>query len=235
MSCSRVARHRGRCGTINIERNTMAGLKLEGVRNVLCLGAHSDDIEIGCGGTILRLIQEQPDIQVHWLVFSALGVRAREAKQSASEFLRDVRSRRIRTMNFRESYFPSEWPAIKDAFEQVKHELKPDLVLTQYRDDRHQDHRVLSDLAWNTFRNHLVLEYEVPKYDGDLGAPNVYIPVPRKLCEKKITALLKHFKSQMGKHWFTAETFWALLRLRGIECAARSGFAEAFYGRKLKL
>jgi LmbE family N-acetylglucosaminyl deacetylase len=213
----------------------MASLRLNGVTKVLCLGAHSDDIEIGCGATVLRLIQEQPAIQIYWLVFSARGARAREAKQSADEFLRNVRSRWIRTRTFKESYFPSEWPAIKDTFEQVKREFEPDLVLTQYRNDRHQDHRVLSDLAWNTFRNHLVLEYEIPKYDGDLGTPNVYIPVPRELCERKISALLRHFQSQTNKPWFTADTFWALMRLRGIECAARSGFAEAFYGRKLWL
>lgn len=211
----------------------MASLRLEGIKKVLCLGAHSDDIEIGCGATILRLIQEQPDIQIYWLVFSARGTRTREAKQSAGEFLKSVRSRTIRTMTFKESYFPSEWPAIKDTFEKVKRKFDPDLVLTQYRDDRHQDHRVLSDLAWNTFRNHLVLEYEIPKYDGDLGTPNVYIPVSRELCERKVSVLLKHFQSQKNRHWFTADTFWALMRLRGIECAAQSGFAEAFYGRKL--
>jgi LmbE family N-acetylglucosaminyl deacetylase len=213
----------------------MASLRFDGIKKVLCLGAHSDDIEIGCGATVLRLIQEQPDIQIYWLVFSARGVRAREAKRSAGDFLRGVRSQWIRTMTFKESYFPSKWPAIKDAFEKVKREFEPDLVLTQYRDDRHQDHRVLSDLAWNTFRNHLVLEYEIPKYDGDLGLPNVYIPVSRELCERKISALLRHFQSQSNKHWFTADTFWALMRLRGIECVARSGFAEAFYGRKLWL
>jgi len=213
----------------------MASLRLDGIKRVLCLGAHSDDIEIGCGAAILRLIQEQPDLKIYWLVFSARGTRAREAKASASAFLCGVRSRRIRTMTYKESYFPSEWPAIKDTFEQVKREFEPDLVLTQYRDDRHQDHRVLSDLAWNTFRNHLVLEYEIPKYDGDLGSPNVYIPVPRELCERKVATLLRHFQSQIDRHWFTADTFWALLRLRGIECAAKSGFAEAFYGRKLWL
>ncbi len=213
----------------------MASLRLEGVKKVLCLGAHSDDIEIGCGATILRLIQEQPDLEIYWLVFSARGVRAREAKASASEFLHGVRARRIRTMTYRESYFPDEWSGIKDTFEQVKRSFQPDLVLTQYRNDRHQDHRVLSDLAWNTFRNHLVLEYEIPKYDGDLGLPNLYVPVPRELCERKIAVLLRHFQSQTNRHWFTEDTFWALLRLRGIECASSSGFAEAFYGRKLWL
>src|SRR5579859_4932756 len=213
----------------------MASLRLEGIKKVLCLGAHSDDIEIGCGATILRLIQEQPDLEIYWLVFCARGTRAREAKASASEFLHGVRARRIRTMTYRESYFPDEWSEIKDTFEQVKRSFQPDLVLTQYRNDRHQDHRVLSDLAWNTFRNHLVLEYEIPKYDGDLGLPNLYVPVPRELCERKIAVLLRHFQSQTNRHWFTEDTFWALLRLRGIECVSSSGFAEAFYGRKLWL
>ncbi|HUA38710.1 MAG TPA: PIG-L deacetylase family protein [Candidatus Sulfopaludibacter sp.] len=211
----------------------MASLRLHGVKKVLCLGAHSDDIEIGCGATVLRLIQEQPGLELYWLVFSAVGARAREAKASAVDFLRDARARRIRTMTYRESYFPDEWSGIKDTFEQVKRSFAPDLVLTQYRNDRHQDHRVLSDLAWNTFRNHLVLEYEIPKYDGDLGSPNVYIPVSRALGERKIRALLRHFQSQTNRHWFTADTFWALMRLRGIECASATGFAEAFYGRKL--
>lgn len=213
----------------------MASLQLEGVKKVLCLGAHSDDIEIGCGATILRLIREQPGLEIYWLVFSARGIRAREAKASAGEFLHGVRARRIRTLTCRESYFPDEWSGIKDTFEQVKRSFQPDLVLTQYRNDRHQDHRVLSDLAWNTFRNHLVLEYEIPKYDGDLGLPNLYVPVPRELCERKISVLLRHFQSQTTKHWFTADTFWAFMRLRGIECASSSGFAEAFYGRKLWL
>jgi LmbE family N-acetylglucosaminyl deacetylase len=213
----------------------MASLRLDGVKRLLCLGAHSDDIEIGCGATILRLVREKPDLEIYWLVFSARGMRAREAKASAGEFLRGIRSRRIRTMTYRESYFPDEWSRIKDTFEQVKRTFEPDLVITQYREDRHQDHRVLSDLAWNTFRNHLVLEYEIPKYDGDLGLPNVYFPVAREQCERKVSALLQHFRSQTNKHWFTADTFWALLRLRGIECASPSGFAEAFYGRKLSL
>jgi LmbE family N-acetylglucosaminyl deacetylase len=213
----------------------MTGLRLHGIKKVLCLGAHSDDIEIGCGATILRLIQERPDLEIYWLVFSARGTRAREAKASAGEFLRGVRSRWIRTMAYRESYFPDEWSGIKDTFEKVKRSFEPDLVLTQYREDRHQDHRVLSDLAWNTFRNHLVLEYEIPKYDGDLGWPNVYVPVSRELCERKISVLLRHFQSQKNRHWFTADTFWAMLRLRGIECAAPGRFAEAFYGRKLSL
>ena len=212
----------------------MLKLQLSGVRKVLCLGAHSDDLEIGCGATILRLIQEHPDLQVYWFVFNASGVRVSEAKRSAREFLRGTRSPVIRTAKFQESYFPSHWPAIKDTFEKIKGKFDPDLILTHYRDDRHQDHRVLSDLAWNTFRNHMILEYEIPKYDGDLGTPNVYIPVTRETGERKVAAIMMHFQSQRKRSWFTADTFWAMLRLRGIECASPTGFAEAFYGRKLR-
>src|SRR5579859_3051419 len=210
----------------------MASLRLEGIKKVLCLGAHSDDIEIGCGATILRLIQEQPDLEIYWLVFCARGTRAREAKASASEFLHGVRARRIRTMTYRESYFPDEWSEIKDTFEQVKRSFQPDLVLTQYRNDRHQDHRVLSDLAWNTFRNHLILEYEIPKYDGDLGQPNFFVPLDRQLVKRKISNLVAFFQTQGNKHWFEPETFNGLMRLRGMECAAPSSYAEAFYCRK---
>lgn len=213
----------------------MTGLHLNGIKKVLCLGAHSDDIEIGCGGTLLRLIQEQPGLQFYWFVFNACGARKAEAKRSARAFLSQTRAQRIRLGNFKESYFPSQWPAIKDAFEKVKREFRPDLVFTHFYEDRHQDHRVLSDLAWNTFRNHLILEYEIPKYDGDLGTPNVYIPVSREIGERKVAVLLRHFQSQVNKHWFTAETFWALLRLRGIECASPTQYAEAFHCRKLSL
>jgi LmbE family N-acetylglucosaminyl deacetylase len=213
----------------------MIQARLDKVKTVLCLGAHSDDIEIGCGASVLRLIQEQPGLQVFWFVFSASGGRAREAKRSAREFLQGTRSPKIHITNFQDGYFPRHWPAIKDAFEEDKRQFKPDLVLTHHREDRHQDHRVLSDLAWNTFRNHLVLEYEIPKYDGDLGQPNVFIPVSREIAERKVAALIRHFKSQSERQWFTADTFWAMLRLRGIECASPSGFAEAFHGRKLQL
>jgi LmbE family N-acetylglucosaminyl deacetylase len=213
----------------------MTPVRLDRLKKVLCLGAHSDDIEIGCGGTLLRLIQENPDLQVYWYVFNATGVRVREARQSARDYLKGTRAPKIRIGRFQESYFPSHWPAIKDAFEEVKRQFEPDLVLTHFREDRHQDHRVLSDLAWNTFRNHLVLEYEIPKYDGDLGAPNIFFPFSRQIGERKVAALMRHFKSQSSRQWFTADTFWALMRLRGIECASPGGFAEAFHGRKFVL
>jgi len=213
----------------------MPTLQLRGIKKLLCLGAHSDDIEIGCGATVLRLIRENPGLEVHWCVFTAKGPRTREAKNSAAEFLQPVRVKKIRVTQFRESYFPADWAAIKDAFEEIRRGINPDLVFTHYRDDRHQDHRVISDLTWNTFRNHLVLEYEIPKYDGDLGTPNVYLPASRADGERKIGALRRHFPSQADKHWFTDDTFWALLRLRGVECASPDGFAEAFYGRKILL
>ena len=206
---------------------------LGSVRRILFLGAHSDDIEIGVGGTLLKLAEKHSDLEIWWIVFSAPGQRAIEAEKSANDFLSGVANREIRVGSFRESYFPSEWPAIKDWFEDIKAKFSPEVVFTHYRDDRHQDHRVLSDLAWNTFRNHLILEYEILKYDGDLGCPNVFVPLSEQLCARKIQLLVKHFKTQASKHWFTSDTFEAIHRIRGIECASASGRAEAFYCRKL--
>jgi LmbE family N-acetylglucosaminyl deacetylase len=206
---------------------------LGSARRILCLGAHADDIEIGLGGTLLKVIERRSDLEVWWIVFSAPGRRAAEAQESADDFLSEVKNREIRIGTFRESYFPSEWPAIKDWFEEIKAKFSPDIVFTHYREDRHQDHRVLSDLAWNTFRNHLILEYEILKYDGDLGSPNVFVPISEQLCSRKIELLLKHFKTQATKHWFTSDTFEAMHRIRGVECASTTGRAEGFYCRKL--
>jgi len=208
---------------------------LGSVRRILCLGAHSDDIEIGVGGTLLKLAEQISDVEICWVVFSAPGPRADEASRSANDFLGQLKNKQVKIGSFRESYFPSEWPAIKDWFERIKGSFDPEVVFTHYRDDRHQDHRVLSDLAWNTFRNHLILEYEILKYDGDLGGPNVFVPLSEELCTQKIELLLKHFKSQLSKHWFTSDTFEAMHRIRGIECASPTGRAEAFYCRKLIL
>ena len=213
--------------------SAMWQVALSSVRRILCLGAHSDDIEIGAGGTLLQLAAQAPDLEICWVVFSAPGMRTEEARRSADEFLSGVARREIKIGSFRESYFPSEWPAIKEWFEDINAKFKPDLILTHYRDDRHQDHRVLSDLAWNTFRNHLILEYEIPKYDGDLGKPNVFVPLSEAICAKKIEFLLKHFKTQLSRHWFTSSTFDAMHRIRGVECASPTGFAEAFYCRKM--
>jgi LmbE family N-acetylglucosaminyl deacetylase len=205
------------------------------VRRILCLGAHSDDIEIGLGGTLLKLVQQVSDLEICWAVFSAPGKRAEEARHSAEDFLNGVARKEVRIGSFRESYFPSEWPSIKDWFQEIKAAFDPDVVFTHYRNDRHQDHRVLSDLAWNTFRNHLILEYEILKYDGDLGQPNVFVPLTEQLCARKIELLLEHFQTQTTKHWFSRDTFESMHRIRGIECASETGRAEAFYCRKAVL
>jgi LmbE family N-acetylglucosaminyl deacetylase len=216
-------------------------LRLEPLSNgkaplrVLCLGAHADDIEIGCGGTLLDLIARRPDTRVHWVVLSAQGIREREARESAERFLAGARDKKIQLEQFRDGYFPYEGSAVKDFFESLKHDDPPDLILTHYRDDLHQDHRMVCDLTWNTFRNHLILEYEIPKYDGDLGAPNLFTPLSPEICDEKIAAILESFASQRDHYWFRDETFRALMQLRGVEARSGTGYAEAFYARKVLL
>jgi LmbE family N-acetylglucosaminyl deacetylase len=205
----------------------------EELLNVLLLGAHSDDIEIGCGATVLRLIRENPNLQITWVVFSALGERGLEARKSAAEFLMNVHRSQISVHEFKDGYFPYRGAEIKDIFEQLKQEVSPDLIFTHYRHDLHQDHRLLSELTWNTWRDHFILEYEIPKYDGDLGSPNFFTHVDKELCDRKTDALIRFFQTQGNKHWFTAETFEAILRIRGVECKSPSGYAEGFYVRKL--
>jgi LmbE family N-acetylglucosaminyl deacetylase len=201
---------------------------------VLCLGAHADDIEIGCGGTMLSLLAARRAVDCHWVVFSGGGGgREREARKSAGLFLVRARRREIVVHAFRDGFFPYVGGQIKEAFEALKRAVSPDLVFTHTRDDRHQDHRVISDLTWNTFRSHLILEYEVPKYDGDLGTPNLFVPLSAAVARTKIRHLRTAFASQRSKRWFSADTFQALLRLRGVESGAPKGLAEAFYGRKL--
>lgn len=209
----------------------MLQLPLEKARNLLFLGAHSDDIEIGCGGTILKLIQANPKRNILWVVFSAEGKRRNEARFSARLFLKGVSHSRIVVKRFRTSFFPVEQESIKSYFETVGKSFVPDIVFTHYREDRHQDHRLLSDLTWNTFRNHMILEYEIPKYDGDLGSPNFFVPQEAAGARRKTKFLEQAFRSQQDKHWFAEETFLGLMRLRGMECAAR--YAEAFYCRKI--
>jgi LmbE family N-acetylglucosaminyl deacetylase len=203
-----------------------------GIRRILCLGAHSDDIEIGCGGTILRLTRENPKLEFFWVVFGAGAMRKREALRSARLFLESAKSSRVVVKNFRDSFFPYQGKAIKEYFVSIAKRFSPDLIFTHYRDDLHQDHRVVSDLTWNHFRDHFVLEYEIPKYDGDLGSPNFFVALDETTCKKKSQYLLSCFRSQTGKSWFTEDTFKALLRLRGVESSAASGYAEAFYSRK---
>jgi LmbE family N-acetylglucosaminyl deacetylase len=202
---------------------------------ILCVGAHSDDIEIGCGGTILRLLDEHPGSDVVWVVLTAREDRKKEAVRSATAFLRAAGSKKIITKPFRESYFPSEWEAIKDYFEELKALIDPDLVFTHYRQDSHQDHRVVCELTWNTFRCHQILEYEIPKYDGDLGQPNIYLPLTDETAKVKVNLLMKAFSTQRSRQWFSEDTFYALLRLRGIEANSSARYAEAYYGRKVVL
>jgi LmbE family N-acetylglucosaminyl deacetylase len=212
----------------------MVGLSLSGrLQRVLCLGAHSDDIEIGAGATILRWTRENPGLSVCWVVFSGNAIRQAEARESARLFLARARSAEIITHQFRDGFFPSEADRIKEAFEQLKRSFSPDVILTHTREDRHQDHRTISDLTWNTWRNHLVLEYEIPKYDGDLAQPNAFVALEEAHVADKVAYLREGFASQSDKHWFTDETFRAILRLRGIESANR--YAEAFHCRKMCL
>ncbi|MGD8279434.1 MAG: PIG-L deacetylase family protein [Gemmatimonadota bacterium] len=202
---------------------------------VLCLGAHPDDIEIGCGGLVLSLLGARPDVEVRWVVLGAHGDRADEARASAGGFLAGAARADVDVLDFRDGFFPGESVRIKEWFEALKGRIEPDLILTHRQADRHQDHRTVSELTWNTFRHHLVLEYEIPKYDGDLGQPNVFVPVAPETRTRKVALLLEHFASQRGRTWFTADTFEGLMRLRGIECASPTGFAEAFHARKLTL
>jgi LmbE family N-acetylglucosaminyl deacetylase len=202
-------------------------------RRVLALGAHADDIEIGCGGALLRLVAEHPGLEVTWAVFCSNPQRAAEARASAAAFLEGAGRAHVVVGAHRDGFLPYEGAAIKDEFEVLKREVSPDLILTHFRDDRHQDHRLVSELTWNTWRDHLILEYEIPKYDGDLGAPNLFAALPAAVMERKAALILRHFPSQAGKHWFTADLFKALARIRGMECAAPDGFAEGFYARKV--
>ncbi len=206
-----------------------------GSLRLLCLGAHADDIEIGCGGTILRFAAEVPGLVVRWIVFSGDDRRGTEARNSAAAVLENVSEKQIEVLGFRDGYFPSQAADIKDFFEAVKRDFDPALILTHWQNDAHQDHRVLAELTFNTFRNHLVFEYEIPKYDGDLGNPNLFVPLTRAQLQSKIDNISHHFVSQRGRSWFVDDTFVAMARLRGIGCNAPEGLAEAFYVRKLVL
>jgi LmbE family N-acetylglucosaminyl deacetylase len=204
---------------------------------VLCLGAHCDDIEIGCGGTILRLIEEYRNLQVRWVAFASSPERVREAERCAALFLKSTGPASVGTVDIREfkdGYFPYVGADIKDQLEQLK-DFSPDLIFTHYRHDLHQDHRLISELTWNTFRNHQIWEYEVPKYDGDLSSPNLFVHLDESICRRKVEYVITSYVSQAKKHWFTEDTFLAILRLRGMESASPSRYAEAFYSRKLSL
>ncbi len=202
---------------------------------VLCLGAHSDDIEIGCAGTIMSLVRSHPGICVDWVVFGAKSPeRAKEARTSAEVLLKNVKQSRVVIKRFRDSHFPNATDKIKAYFETLK-STDPDVIFTHQRNDLHQDHRTISDITWQTFRDHLILEYEIPKYDGDLGAPNIFVHLSESVFECKAAHILNHFDTQTERHWFGKETFSSIARLRAIESRAPSGYAEAFYCRKLVL
>jgi len=203
--------------------------------NILCLGAHCDDVDIGCGGALLALLERYRAADVTWAVFSAHGEREKELRASARRFLRKAAASRVVTRNYRDGFFPAQFAGIKEEFESLKRSTNPDLIFTHRRDDRHQDHRLIAELTWNTYRSHLILEYEVPKYEGDLTTPSAYFGLQPAHVERKIRILLDSYRTQRSKHWFSADTFRGLMRLRGIESGAESGWAEGFHASKLLL
>lgn len=202
---------------------------------ILCLGAHADDVEIGCGGALLRLLAERPGCQVSWVILSSDPEREREARASAADFLTGAARSSVVVKAFRDGYLPYLGHEVKDFFEQLKAEPAPDLIFAPHRQDQHQDHRLVCELTWNTFRNHLIAEYEIAKYEGDLGGPNLYVPLSAAQGRRKVELILKHYRSQSSRSWFRASTFDAVMSLRGLECHAPDGLAEAFHCRKLVL
>jgi LmbE family N-acetylglucosaminyl deacetylase len=204
----------------------------EPLRRVLAIGCHADDIEIGCGGTLLTLVERNPDLEVDWIVLAAPGLRAEEARASAASFLADLADTRVVVHEFRDGFLPYVGAEVKDVFEELKSRVDPQIVFTHAGYDLHQDHRLACELTWNTFRSHLIFEYEIPKVDGDLGRPNVFFPLAEPIVDRKLELLERHFPSQAAKHWFDRDTFRGLMRLRGMEAAAPERYAEAFTARK---
>jgi LmbE family N-acetylglucosaminyl deacetylase len=202
---------------------------------VLCLGAHSDDIEIGCGGTVMQWLRDGAALDVTWVVCSAPDTRRTEATRSAQALLRGAARRRIVIGDLEDSHFPSQMRELKAFCRQIRDEDKADVVFTHHVDDLHQDHRALAEVTWQTWRDHLVLEYEIPKFEGDLGRPNAFVPLEGSVARRKVDHLMRHFGTQRSKDWFRASTFEALMALRGIECRAADGMAEAFHARKVRI
>jgi LmbE family N-acetylglucosaminyl deacetylase len=216
--------------TLNLPQNGTSRFK------VLCLGCHSDDIEIGCGGTILQWLSSHKNLEIVWVVFSSGGSeREKEARASAALFLEQAEKKEVLIKDFRDGFFPFDGTNIKTIFEDELKKTSPDVILTHNGKDAHQDHRQIAELTWNTFRDHLILEYEIPKYDGDMGRPNVFVHLDAEASKKKVNYLMEAFQSQRSKRWFQEDTFFSLMRLRGMECNAPSGHAEAFYCRKMLL
>ncbi len=204
-------------------------------KSFLFLGAHCDDIEIGCGATVLRLAEEYPAATFHWVVFSSDERRASETRRAAAVLLAKAMERKVVIKEFRNAFFPFIGVELKEYFEELKRSVTPDAIFTHHRRDLHQDHRTLAELTWNTFRSHLIIEYEIPKYDGDLGHPNLFVPVTKAMMEQKIETLMACYATQTNRQWFTPDTFAGLMRLRGIECDSPTGYAEAYHARKLIL
>ena len=213
----------------------MISCNLNRVKRVLCLGAHSDDIEIGCGGTVLRMIEQSKSIEFYWLVFGSNPTRAKEAKRSANAFLNGARDKTVVVKSFRDGFFPYLGPPVKECFEELKKVFAPDVIFTHCRHDLHQDHRLVCELTWNTFRGHLILEYEIPKYDADLRSPNFFVSLSETHARKKVRSLMRYFTTQRNKQWFSEELFYGLMRLRATEVASPTRYAEAFYCRKMLL
>jgi LmbE family N-acetylglucosaminyl deacetylase len=205
----------------------------EPLRRVLAIGCHADDVEIGCGGTLLALARANPELEVDWVVLASPGPRADEARASAADFLAGCAEARIEVHGFRDGFLPYVGGEVKDVFEELKARVDPQVVFTHSHYDFHQDHRLACELTWNTFRNHLILEYEIPKWDGDLRPTNTFVPLDEATAQRKVELLLEHFASQRDRHWFTREVFLGLMRLRGLECNASSGYAEGFHARKV--
>jgi LmbE family N-acetylglucosaminyl deacetylase len=208
---------------------------LNRVKRVLCLGAHSDDIEIGCGGTVLRMIEQSKSIEFYWLVLSSNPTRAKEAERSANAFLGGARHKTVVVKSFRDGFLPYIGAPVKETFEEIKTIFVPDVIFTHFRQDLHQDHRMVCELTWNTFRNHFILEYEVPKYDADLRSPNFFVPLSDRQARKKVNALMRYFATQRNKQWFSEDLFYGLMRLRATEAASPTRYAEAFHCRKVLL
>lgn len=207
-------------------------MDMNAVERLLCIGAHPDDIEIGAGGTIIRLLEQNPKIEVRWVVFcGADPVRAQEARKGAALFTAGAANVQVKIHSFKDAFLPWQGEQIKAIFEALKNDFSPDLVLTHYENDRHQDHRLISQLSWNTWRDHTILEYEILKWDGDLGQPNMFVPLEEELCHRKVRQVYNTYSSQHSRRWFAEDTFLALMRVRGVEC--NSNYAEAFYARKI--
>lgn len=215
-------------------RTTFSHTEKEGL-DLLFLGAHCDDIEIGCGGTLLKLIEGYNINHIKWIVFTSDELRKKEAVSSARQFLEPITSIDIKVFDYKDGYLPSVWSAVKDEFERIKETFAPDIIFTHFRNDLHQDHRVVNELTWNTFRNHLIWEYEIAKYDGDLGSPNFFVTIDDRQRKQKKEIIFNSFKSQAGKQWFDDALLTSMMRIRGVESASESGYAEAFYTRKMIL